>query len=271
MVADGRQLVLPRLLAGQLGRDCSRREIVDRGGVAVPGGRAREAREVGEQLRVDVAVGADERAQRQLVEHDVDDRHRRLPRACDGRRLAREHQRADGRDDEEQEQHDDRGDREDGDKRAHTRDARVQRRAARADQQCDGDRERRAAEQVADRWQHERRDQQGDEHEHRPPPVAAQRPHDQRAHQRWHERVAEREDQDVAGRVPARDEELRVVLQQVEQRLSERQRPQAAEVHGGPPEADQGRASKIVRVSDIAALRSTVNRSSSARPNVAVS
>ena len=174
--------------------------------------RAKRAR-FGEQPRVDLPVGADERAQRQLVEHDVHDRHRRLPRACDApppRPGARARARA---------------------RRPGTGTARA---AARPPSTLTNERTpaTRAYSAAAPAptssatgiasadppsrsptgGSTKRRDEQRDEHEHRPPAVAAQRPHDQRADQRRHERVAEREHQDVAGRAPARDEELRVVL-----------------------------------------------------------
>ncbi len=124
--------------------------------------------------------------------------------------------------------------------------------SARAHEQRDRDRERRAAEQVAGGRQHQPRDDQPDEHEHRRPPELRpdppERPHDAGADQRRHEHVAERQQQDVPGRAAARDEELRVAPEQVEQRLRERERPQAAEVQRRPPEADRaahanGRAS----------------------------
>ena len=71
----------------------------------------------------------------------------------------------------------------------------------------------------------------------RPDPPRA--PDDAGTDQRRQQDVAEGQQEDVARRAAARDEELRVAPEQVEQRLRERQRPQPAEMQRGAPEADR--------------------------------
>ena len=82
--------------------------------------------------------------------------------------------------------------------------------------------------------QQQRRHQQGDQGQHHDGAgLAGDQPreeHEQRQHQRRHQHEREREDQYVAGRVVARDEERRVLAQDVEQRLHEGQRPQPGEL-----------------------------------------
>ena len=81
---------------------------------------------------------------------------------------------------------------------------------------------------------HQRRHQQRDQGQHHDGAgLAGDQPreeHEQRQHQRRHQHEREREDQYVAGRVVARDEERRVLAQDVEQRLHEGQRPQPGEL-----------------------------------------
>ena len=182
--------------------------------------RARRAK-LGNSFASIVAVGADERAQRQLVEHDVDDRHRRLPPGL-RRPPARSGAPACGP--------------------ARRRGTGAARRAGRPRARSANERTpatraysaappapissatgTRAPSRRAGRRPAAARTPRPAGRRTRASPTdpeTAQRPHDQRADQRRHERVAEREDQDVAGRAPARDEELRVVPQQVEQRLA---------------------------------------------------
>ena len=83
------------------------------------------------------------------------------------------------------------------------------------------------------------------QHELRRPPGGRPDPsesrHERRTRQRRNEGVAEREQQDVAARAPARDEELGVAGEQAEQRLGERERPQGAEVQRRLREAERAR------------------------------
>ncbi|HEX5781610.1 MAG TPA: hypothetical protein VFX80_06795 [Solirubrobacteraceae bacterium] len=68
----------------------------------------------------------------------------------------------------------------------------------------------------------------------------AREPDEQRQDGRRDEGQEQREDEDVGGGAPARDEELRLATEQVEQRLREGERPQGAEMQR-PQE--RGRAS----------------------------
>ncbi len=244
MVTGGRQVVPPRLLAGELRGHRIGREVVDRRRVAVPGRVARQARDVREQLGVDLAVGVRERAQRQLVEHDVHDRRRgagRRDRRAD--RLAGQEQAVDRRDDQEQEEDDQRRGGEHGEERAHARRARVQGGRSRPQGQCDrnGDPRARRARRPRAAARAPRRTE---------PPARASLPTRARggsgpAPRRSRRRRAAARARSRArapgGRrgAPARDEELGVAPEQVEQRLGECQRPQPAEMQRGKPETDR--------------------------------
>ena len=266
MVARRRQRILLRQLTGQLRRYGSCREIVDCGRVAVPGRLARKARQVGEQLGVDFPARVRERALGQLVEHDLDDRHRRARRPRYARAVvAGQHEAPHRRADEEEEQHDQRRRRQHRHERAHCGRARVEQRGTRAEGQRDRNRGAGASEYVPGRRQQQRPDDQRDQYEHRRPPQRRldppERPDHPRAGQRRHERVSEGEQQDVARCAPVRDEELGIAPEQVEQRLRERERPQAAEMQRGQREADpparaRVRADQSVRVSDSGAALS---------------
>jgi hypothetical protein len=252
MVPRGRQLSRLRLLARELRGDRLGGEVVHGRRVAVPGGRAREPREVREQVLVDRPARTEKRRQRQLVEDDVDDRRRRA--GCRRRALsvAWEKQTAHRRDDEEEHEHDERRRREHRQERLHAARPRIQRRGTGAQRERDGHRGGRAVDDVAHRRQQQRRDDQRDEYEHRPPAGGGRDPPQPPDHrgpdQRRQQRVAEREQQDVPRRAAARDEELRVAAEEIEQRLRERERPQAAEVQRGALGTDRaahirGRAS----------------------------
>ena len=253
MVPRGRQRVRPRPFPGDLRGDRRRGGVIDRRGIAIPGGLPREPSEVREQLGVDAPVGVGERGLGQLVEHDVDDRHRGARRSCNsapGR--AGEQQAADGRDDEEQEQHDQRRGGEHRHERAHAGRARVQGGGAGADEERERHGEGGSPQDVSGRRQHEPRNDQRHQGQHDPPselrPDPARAPDDARTDHRRKQDVAEGQHEDVARRAAARDEELGVAPEQVEQRLCERQRPQPAEMQRGAREADRaaharGRAS----------------------------
>ena len=57
---------------------------------------------------------------------------------------------------------------------------------------------------------------------------------ERREQQRRDQHQSKRQQHDVAARVPARDEELGRVAEQVQQRLGERERPQHGEMHAVP-------------------------------------
>ena len=114
----------------------------------------------------------------------------------------------------------------------------------------DRNRDGRARQEVAERRQQEGGDQQRDQDQQQPAaergPEPSGRPHRRRAHERRHEAVGEREDDDVEPRVAPGDEELGAVAQQAEQRLHEREPPQAAKVQRRAAEPD-GRAGAVCR------------------------
>ena len=230
MLARGGQRAGLRQLAGELRGHRLRREVVDGRRVPVPGGVAGEPGDVGEEPRLDPAVGVRQRALRQLVEDDVDDRGGRARRPRHGTALATGAHEVAHRGERQQQDQDDQGrGGEHGGERPQGVRARVQRRDAGAHRDRDRDGEARAAERVAQRRQHERRRQRADEHELRRPSRrgagAAEGPDQPGTGQGRHEGVAQGEHQDVARRAPSRDEELGVAAEEVEQRLRERERP----------------------------------------------
>ena len=238
VVGGDRQVALARPAAGEHARapprSCGRRRSSPCGTRSASRGERGERREA---AGVDPVARVHQRGGGQLVEDDHHDRRARARLARHRLRPAlRQHELGDRRDEQEEDEEEQRRRRDDGDERADGRGARVERREAGAREQRDRHGDRRAAEQVADRRQQDRRREQADEHElqgvaERGPDLPRQ-PDEQREQRRRHERDDEREHDDVGGRAPARDEELRLVAEQVEQRLREGERPEGGEMQG---------------------------------------
>ena len=213
--------------------------VVDRVGVLEPGRAVGELREAGVALPVELPVLVDQRVDRQLVEQD--DHDRRLGDAADrpGARLVGERELRDRAAEEEQGEEHERRRREDVQERAHRLGSQPEERGGGADRhrqhdQDDVRRVDRLLQSLGGDQRHEARDQ---DDVGGAPRTAAGQAHEQldpEQQQRRQHHEQDGEGDDVEARRAAGGEELGVVLQQVEERLGDREAPQHGQVQVGP-------------------------------------
>ncbi len=227
VLVDGQLAPLRVLRAQHRGhRDDRRRRVRRR--VAEPGRAAREPREVGEAALVDHALLVEQRDDRELVEEDEHDRRVRL----DGREahvhVGREDEPRHGRVEEEEPEEDERRGGEDGQERARRRHAREQEGGADAGQRRERDQDHRPVHARAlERLDGDDGGEEAEEDEvedlGRAPAGEADDELDREHDERRHEGHGERERDDVERRRAAHREELRVLAEDVEERLRERE------------------------------------------------
>ena len=218
---------------GRLVRHCDR--------VGVPRGVAGQRGQIGEPAGVDSPAAIGQRGTRQLVEHDH--HHGGGPAHFAGRRrllVLREHEIGHRGDKEKEPGEQERRRAEHRQNRRHHPRARVPGHTGRADREGpDDEDDPGTAHPVGERLERNRRDQQAHERKVQPAPSggeANQQRLAQRERRRRHEGDREREEHDVGAGVAAGDEELRLVGQDVEERLGDRERPEDREVKPGEEE-----------------------------------
>ena len=213
--------------------------VVDRVGVLEPGGAVGELREARVALLVELAVGVEQRVHGQLVEQHDDDR--RLRDAADRARarLVRERELRDRAAEQEQREEHERRRRQDVEERADRLRAQPQQRGRHADgDRSDDQHQVGRVDQLLQRLDSDQRHEAADQDDVRDAPRSPagetdeQLEREQQRRRQHHEQ--HREGDDVEARGAACGEELGVVLQQVEERLGDREAPQHREVEVRP-------------------------------------
>ena len=221
-------------LTGQDRRDGRFGERRDRSFVAVPSSGLRECREVGEQFGVNTTLTVKERGQRKLVHHDHHDPMRARNDHVGGRRFRVEHDRRRGRREQQEGTEPDRRDRQEAEPRAdrNTSD-RDHQRDRRAD---DTDRDQRTGAEIGGVFHRFAHDHADAERQHQAVGERA-RARTRQADKDFEEVRGHRWDQDHHGdeenrtgrRGIPRDEQARVLTEQIERRLRNRQPEDADE------------------------------------------
>ena len=214
--------------------------VEDRVGVLEPGGVARQLREPGIAHLVQPALVVDQGVHGQLVEEHHHDR--RLGHAADGARLGLvgEGQLGDRAAEQEQQQEHQRDRREDVEERADQLGSQPQQRQRHADRRREGDQHCvRGVECLLQGLDGEQGHECAQQHAMRDPPGSrAGEAHEQLHRQQQRRRQdhqQHREGDDVEAGGPPGRKELRVVLEQDEERLGHREGPQHRQVQVGQP------------------------------------